>query len=58
VDTFVRTAEEVAAIGSAKVFPEDGQTGITIHVGYLQEKLARRLHGRLQLCAPSKTSSV
>jgi uncharacterized protein (DUF1697 family) len=40
VDTFVRMAEEVAAIGSAKVFPEDGQAGITIHVGYLQEKLA------------------
>jgi uncharacterized protein (DUF1697 family) len=40
VDTFVRRAEEVAAIGRAKVFPEDGQAGITIHVGYFQEKLA------------------
>jgi uncharacterized protein (DUF1697 family) len=40
VDTFVRTAVEVAAIGSAKVFPEDGRAGITIHVGFLQKELA------------------
>jgi uncharacterized protein (DUF1697 family) len=40
VDTFVRTAEEVATIGSAKVFPEDGQMGVTIHVGFFKQKLA------------------
>ena len=40
VDTFVRTAEEVAGIGSAKAFREDGQEGITIHVGFLQQRLA------------------
>lgn len=40
VDTFVRTAKEVSAIGSAKIFPEDGQAGITIHVGFLHERLA------------------
>lgn len=40
VDTFVRTTEEVAAIGGAKVFPEDGKEGMTIHVGFLQERLA------------------
>jgi uncharacterized protein (DUF1697 family) len=40
VDTFVRTAEEVAKIGRTRVFPEDGQAGITIHVGFLQQKLA------------------
>src|SRR5450755_4384366 len=28
VDTFVRTAKEVAAIGGAKIFPEDGNEGI------------------------------
>ncbi len=40
VDTFVRTEEEVATIGSARVFPEDGQDGITIHVGFFQQKLS------------------
>ncbi|HXA15228.1 MAG TPA: DUF1697 domain-containing protein [Opitutaceae bacterium] len=40
VDTFVRTTEEVARIGRAKIFPEDGQDGITIHVGFFQQKLA------------------
>jgi uncharacterized protein (DUF1697 family) len=39
VDTFVRTAKEVTAIGGAKIFPEDGNEGITIHVGLLQQKL-------------------
>lgn len=45
VDTFVRTAEEIAAIGRAKVFPE--APGTTVHIGFLHEKLtpepARRL---------------
>jgi uncharacterized protein (DUF1697 family) len=39
VDTFVRTAKEVAAIGGSKIFSEDGDEGITIHVGLLQQKL-------------------
>ena len=39
VDTFVRTKTEVAAIGNAKAFPEDGKEGITVHVGFLQQKL-------------------
>jgi uncharacterized protein (DUF1697 family) len=39
VDTFVRTTEEVAVIGAAKIFPEDSQPGITIHVGFFQEQL-------------------
>jgi uncharacterized protein (DUF1697 family) len=34
VDTFVRTAEEVATIGRTKLFPEDGRAGVTIHVGF------------------------
>ena len=40
VDTFVRTVDEVAAIGRAKLFPEEGRAGITIHVGFLRQKLA------------------
>ncbi len=39
VDTFVRTAEAVAAIGRTRVFPEDGREGITIHVGFLCQEL-------------------
>jgi len=39
VDTFVRTADEVAKVGSAKIFPEDGREGIIIHVGFLQKAL-------------------
>ena len=39
VDTFVRTVEEVTAIGRAKVFPEEGQEGITIYVGFFQQVL-------------------
>ena len=40
VDTFVRTAEEVAAVERAKIFPEEGKEGITIHVGFMHEPLA------------------
>ena len=40
VDTFVRTVEEVTGIGKAKMFPEDGEPGVTIHVGFLHEELA------------------
>jgi uncharacterized protein (DUF1697 family) len=40
VDTFMRTAEEVATIGRAKIFPEDGREGVTIHVGFFQQQLA------------------
>jgi len=39
VDTFVRTAEEVAAISKLRVFPEEGTEGITIHVGFLRNPL-------------------
>lgn len=39
VDTFVRTTQEVAAIGRARIFPEEGQPGITIHVGFLHKPL-------------------
>jgi len=39
VDTFVRTAKEVAAIGGAKIFPKMATKESTIHVGLLQQKL-------------------
>ncbi len=38
VDTFVRTAEELIAIGNAKVFPEE--LGTTVHIGFLHQQLA------------------
>ena len=34
VDTFVRTAAEVTAISRARIFPEAGQAGVTIHVSF------------------------
>jgi uncharacterized protein (DUF1697 family) len=40
VDTFVRTAQEVVAIGKAKVFPEEDEAGVTIQVGFMHEPLA------------------
>lgn len=47
VDTFVRTAAQVVAIGAAKPFPEEGKPGITVHVGFLHQplppKTARKL---------------
>jgi len=41
VDTFVRTTEEVAKVSTAKIFPEDGQEGIIIHVSFLQSALPK-----------------
>jgi uncharacterized protein (DUF1697 family) len=43
VDSFVRTTEEVAEIAKAKVFPDDGSDGVTIHVGLLQQSLSAEL---------------
>jgi len=40
VDTFVRTLDEVAAIANSKPFPEDGNEGISVHVGFLQDTLS------------------
>jgi len=42
VDTFVRTAKEVAAIGGAKIFSEDGNKGITIPRRTSSAKTPRR----------------
>lgn len=38
VDTFIRTAEQVAAIARSKPFPDDDQTGVTVHVGFWQAR--------------------
>jgi uncharacterized protein (DUF1697 family) len=40
VDTFVRTLDEVATIANSMPFPEDGNDGITVHVGFLREPLS------------------
>jgi len=47
VDTFVRTTEEVAKVGSARIFPEDGQGEIIIHVGFLQVALPKETARKL-----------
>ncbi len=47
VDTFVRTLEEVAALGKAKILADDGQEGVTIQVGFLQEPLAPEVARKL-----------
>lgn len=47
VDTFVRHEEEVAAIGRARLFPEDGKAGITIHVGFFRQALAPEVATKL-----------
>jgi uncharacterized protein (DUF1697 family) len=47
VDTFVRTTEEVLAISKLRVFPEDGAEGITVHVGFLQQKLPPEIAQKL-----------
>jgi len=47
VDTFVRTGDEVLAIGREKMFREEGQDGITIHVGFLQQALAPEVARKL-----------
>ncbi len=40
VDTFVRTAEEVVAIGEAKIFPGESDAEATIHAGFLHDELS------------------
>ena len=47
VDTFVRTVEEVSAVSKLRVFPEEGTEGITIHVGFLQQKLPPEIASKL-----------
>ena len=39
VDTFIRTMDEVAAVGKAKIFPEEGKDGVAVYVAFLQQKL-------------------
>jgi len=47
VDTFVRTLDEVVAIANSKPFAEDGNEGITIHVGFLEDALNSTIAKRL-----------
>jgi uncharacterized protein (DUF1697 family) len=48
VDTFIRAFEEVARITKSKLFPDDGQANITIHVTFLEEKLPASVARRLE----------
>jgi uncharacterized protein (DUF1697 family) len=47
VDTFVRTTAEVAKVGAAKIFREDGQNGINIYVSFLQNALPKETARKL-----------
>jgi uncharacterized protein (DUF1697 family) len=47
VDTFLRTAAEVIAIGRKKIFPEEDRPEITVHVGFLHETLAPEIARKL-----------
>jgi len=47
VDTFVRTAAEVARIGRAGIFQEEDRLGVTIHVGFLRQKLPAEIARKL-----------
>ncbi|MBL9139521.1 MAG: DUF1697 domain-containing protein [Verrucomicrobiales bacterium] len=41
VDTFVRSLKDVDRIAGTRVFPQDGQEGITIHVAFLHQPLPK-----------------
>lgn len=43
VDTFIRTAAEVAAIAKADAFPDQEEPDVTVHVGFLHEKLPPKI---------------
>ncbi|HEY1770369.1 MAG TPA: DUF1697 domain-containing protein [Chthoniobacterales bacterium] len=47
VDTFVRSREEVVAIGGRKIFPDEKEPGITVHVGFLHQQLASDIARKL-----------
>lgn len=40
VDSFVRTVEQLAVMGRKRMFREEGQDGITVHVAFLHQSLA------------------
>jgi uncharacterized protein (DUF1697 family) len=42
VDTFVRTLDEVVTIAASQPFPEGGKDGITVHVGFVHERLSAK----------------
>jgi uncharacterized protein (DUF1697 family) len=47
VDTFVRTRDEVVAIAKAQVFPGEDEEEVTVHVGFLHDKLAPEVARKL-----------
>jgi uncharacterized protein (DUF1697 family) len=48
VDTFVRTADEVAKIAGTKILSESEAPGTTVHVAFLHEKLSPGVARELQ----------
>jgi uncharacterized protein (DUF1697 family) len=48
VATFVRSAAHVQAIAESRVFAEDGQTGVTIQVSFLKQRLSPALARKLE----------
>jgi uncharacterized protein (DUF1697 family) len=48
VDTFVRSAEEVLAIGAAKTFPEESKAGAAVYVIFLERPLSSADAGKLE----------
>jgi uncharacterized protein (DUF1697 family) len=49
VATFVRSAAHVRAIAESRVFAEDGQTGVTIQVSFLKQRLSPALARKLEV---------
>lgn len=47
VDTFVRSTDAVAEVAAAKVFPEDGRDGVTIHVAFLHREFPAEMASKL-----------
>ena len=59
VDTFVRTAEEVATIGRTRVFREDGQArALRSMLDFFSRSSRLKLHGNLQPFAATRMSFV
>lgn len=54
VDVFLRTPVEVTKI--VRAFPEEACAGLTLHVGFLQQRLAPEIAGRLAAVATAQDS--
>lgn len=48
VETFIRTEQAVVHAGQSKVFPDQEEAGITVHVGFLHEPLSKPAAKKLE----------